>query len=84
MKVYQFIKVYDKGYQQPEEEIHKAKFQTKELLFSWSLGPDLVACGSTLVPQAWKLSKRDQKVVLLGFYGAFMTLSRLAKHMSID
>ena len=25
--------------QQPDEEIHKVRFQTKELLISWSLGP---------------------------------------------
>ena len=43
--------------QQPDEETHSARFQTKGLLSSWSLGPGTVACGSVLVPQPWKLSK---------------------------
>lgn len=35
---------------------------------------ELVAQGSVLVPQAWKISekKKDQKTVLLGFYGGFI------------
>lgn len=42
-------------------EIHREGSWTKELLYSWSLGPSLVACGSILVPQAWTLLEKGPK-----------------------
>ena len=37
--------------QQPDEEIHRVRSQTKELLSLWSLRPSTMACGSVLVHQ---------------------------------
>ena len=61
--------------QQQDERIHRMKFLTKELLFSWNMRPGSAACGSFLVPQAWKLSggkKKTKKAVHLGFNEGFI------------
>lgn len=67
--------------QQPDEETDRARSQKKELLSLKSLGPGSVACGSILVPQTWKLSRKKRKrkkkkglkAILLHFYEGFIT-----------
>lgn len=64
---YQFLKGYDKRYKPRDEEIHGAWSQIKEFRSSWSLGPNLVACGSVLFPQPWELFKKGPVSCLLEF-----------------
>lgn len=53
-----------------DEETYRVRYQTMELLSLWSLGPRVVAHGSVLVRQMWKISKKKKglKSLLLGFY----------------
>lgn len=40
-----------------------------------ALGPGSVICENVLVPQAWRLSGKDEKAAVLDFYGGFLTQS---------
>lgn len=55
---------------QPDEGILRVRSPAKELPCLWNLGCGLMARGSILIPQAWKLSEKDQEAVLLGFMEA--------------
>ena len=68
---YQFITKDIKGYtdEQPNEGIHRARSQTKELPSSWILGPSTVAHGSVLVPQRGS----SPKPLLWAFFGGLIT-----------
>lgn len=55
--------------QQPDEEIQRERYQTKELL-SWSLGPGMVTRGGIILVQQ---PVSSLNLVLLGFNGGFIT-----------
>lgn len=44
--------------QEPDEDMHRVRSQTKELLPSWNLEPSKVAHGSFLVPQSGRSLKK--------------------------
>lgn len=54
---------------EPDEDMLKARSQTKGLLSSWSPGPAVMAHGSILVHQP----RSTPNLVLWGFYGGFIT-----------
>ena len=52
-----------------KREMRITRFQMKELLTTWSMGPGMVADGSVLIPQPGS----SPNYLLLGFYGSFIT-----------
>lgn len=64
-----------------DEEIHRARSQTRVHLSLWSPGPSLMVHGSVLVPPSMgALQKRTSKVLSWVFYGSFINSHDWVSH----